>query len=308
MLKQNLRYAVAPAGKKNTALANLAFVLAALLLFLGATPGRAQTITAASGLDGGFRSMYNLQFEQAHRAFADWQGLHPDDPMGPAAEAAVFLFSECDRLHILEMQFLPDDKKAHKSSELTPDPETRKQFEAMLEKARAMAEARLAQDPRDTNAMFARLFMEGLHGDYLALVANRERDALGYFKQSRVLAEGLIAIDPANYDAYLPIGVENYMTSLKGGFTRWILRAGGAQTDKATGLKNLKIVAEKGHYLAPFARVFLAIAALHDHDNAHAVELMEDLAREFPGNSLYIRELALLRSEAGSHIAEAAGP
>ncbi len=304
MSKQNLRYGVALAGRKNTAVRNLTLAIG-LMLFLAATPGRAQNTAAGTGLDAGFRSMYNLQFEQAHRAFAEWQGAHPDDPMGPAAEAAVFLFSECDRLHILEMQFLPDDKKERKTNELTPDPEVRKQFEAMLEKARALAEARLAKDPEDKNSVFARVFMEGLHGDYLALVANRERDALGYLKQSRILAEGLIAMDPANYDAYLPIGVENYMTGVKGGFTRWILRAGGAQTDKATGLKNLKIVAEKGHYLAPFARVFLAIAALHDHDRAGAVELMENLAREFPDNSLYTRELALLRSNTGTHDAAA---
>jgi hypothetical protein len=83
---------------------------------------------------------------------------------------------------------------------------------------------------------------------------------------------------------------------------RWLLRAGGAQTDKATGLKNLKIVAEKGRYMAPFARVFLAIAALHDHDKARALELMENLAREFPENHLYTHELAQLRAEAGDGV------
>jgi hypothetical protein len=298
MLNHDRRQPKALLGRLTTAFCNVAFAVTGLLLLSG-MPALAQTGTAASPIDTGFRSMYNLQFEQAHRAFAEWQGMHPQDPMGPVAGAAVFLFAECDRLHILEMQFLPDDKKARKSSELTPDPEVKRQFDAMLEQGRLLAEARLAEDPHDKNALFARLLLESLHGDYLALVANRERDALGHFKQSRVLAESLIAIDPANYDAYLPIGVENYLTSLKGGFTRWILRAGGAQTDKATGLNNLKIVAEKGHYLAPFARVFLAIAALHDHDKAGATELMEHLAHEFPENNFYAHQLAQLRAEAG---------
>lgn len=301
MLKHNLRSLPASTGKKDTGILTLTFAMTGLLLFLGAAPGHAQTNAAtASGLDAGFRSVYNLQFDQAHRIFGDWQSQHPDDPMGPAAEAAALLFSECDRLRILEMQFLPDDKKARASAQVAADPNVTRQFESMLEKTRVLVDARLVQNPKDTDAIFARIVMDGLHGDYLALIENRDRDALRYLKQSRILAETLIASNPDYYDAYLPIGVENYMTSLKGGFTRWILRAGGAQTDKATGLRNLTIVAEKGHYLAPFARIFLAIAALHDHDKPRALELMENLAREFPEGSLYTRQLALLRSDAGS--------
>ncbi len=35
----------------------------------------------------------------------------------------------------------------------------------------------------------------------------------------------------------------------------------GAQTDKESGLAKLKIAAEKGHYLLPYARLLLAVAA-----------------------------------------------
>jgi len=51
-------------------------------------------------LDAGYLQMYNLQFDQAHRTFAEWRRLHPDDPMGPASDAAAYLFTEFDRLHI----------------------------------------------------------------------------------------------------------------------------------------------------------------------------------------------------------------
>ena len=169
-----------------------------------------------------------------------------------------------------------------------------------------MTEARLAKNPKDATAIFARILMDGLHGDYLALVEDKERDALKYLKQSRSLAETLIATNPDNYDAYLPIGVENYMTSLKSSAVRWFLRASGAQTDKATGLKNLKIVAEKGHYLAPFAQVFLVIAALHDHNKPKALELMETLAQQFPDNHVYKHELAQLRQATGVTVATGA--
>ena len=303
MLNQNLRQENARSGKIKNAVRNLAFATGILTLLLGVMPAMAQGNDGALALETGYRSMYNLQFDQAHRAFTEWQGQHPDDPMGPVSDAAVYLFSECDRLHILEAQFLPDDQKTTKSSQLTPDPAVKTQFEAALEKTRTLSDAKLAKDPKDTTAIFARILMDGLHGDYLALVEDKERDALKYLKQSRSLAETLIATNPDNYDAYLPIGVENYMTSLKSSAVRWFLRAGGAQTDKATGIKNLKIVAEKGHYLAPFAQVFLVIAALHDHNRPKALELMENLAQQFPDNHVYNHELAQLRQATGVTVA-----
>jgi hypothetical protein len=303
MLNQNLRQPKALLGKTMNPFRNLALAACGVILLLGKMPVRAQSNDGTSALEAGYRSVYNLQFDQAHRAFAEWQGQHPDDPMGPVSDAAVYLFSECDRLHILEAQFLADDKKAEKSSHLTSDPAVKTQFEAMLEKTRTLSEAKLAKDPKDTTAIFARILMDGLHGNYLALVEDKERDALKYLKQSRSHAETLIATNPDNYDAYLPIGIENYMTSLKSSAVRWFLRAGGAQTDKATGLRNLTIVAEKGHYLAPFAQVFLVIAALHDHNKPKALELMENLAQQFPDNHVYNHELAQLRQEAGVAVA-----
>ena len=61
-------------------------------------------------LDQGFRLLYNLEFDQAHQVFLSWQSEHPQDPVGPTAEAAGLLFSEFHRLGVLESQFYSDDK------------------------------------------------------------------------------------------------------------------------------------------------------------------------------------------------------
>jgi len=58
----------------------------------------------------------------------------------------------------------------------------------------------------------------------------------------------------------------------------------------------LKITAEQGRYLAPYARVLLAIAYLRDQDRAAAEKLLARLVREFPRNRLYQIELARLQS------------
>jgi hypothetical protein len=52
------------------------------------------------------------------------------------------------------------------------------------------------------------------------------------------------------------------------------------------------MTAEKGYYLAPFARLLLAVAALRDKDSGTAKTLLAGLANQFPRNQLYVKELA----------------
>jgi hypothetical protein len=242
-------------------------------------------------LDQGYRQMYNLQFAEAHKTFHEWQRLHPDDPMGPASDAAAYLFSEFDRLHILQSEFFVHDQHFSTNHNLIPDPSLKQRFEAALEASRGLS----IRTPGDTNAMFASILCNGLHSDYLALIEERYVASFGEMKAGRALAEKLLAADPQFYDAWLAVGVENYMLSIRTAPVRWILRMRGAQTDRALGLEKLRLTAEKGHYLAPFARLLLAVAALRDHDTNRARDLLAGLAIEFPGNSLYAQELTGLK-------------
>ena len=62
------------------------------------------------------------------------------------------------------------------------------------------------------------------------------------------------------------------------------------------GIQKLQLTATKGHYLLPFARLLLAVAALRDMDLPKAREGLAWLVAEFPDNRLYREELAKLPS------------
>ncbi len=147
----------------------------------------------------------------------------------------------------------------------------------------------LAANPNNANALFAQVLADGFRGDYTALIEKRNMASLGYMKSGRITAEKLLAIDPTCYDAYLAVGVENYLLGANSAPVRWVLRLTGSQTDKEAGIQRLRLTAEKGHYLAPFARLLLAVAALRDKDRQTARVLLAGLAKEFPDNQLYVR-------------------
>ena len=253
------------------------------------------TTPASSALDNGFRQMYNLEFAEAHNTFREWKAAHPGDPMGPVSDAAAYLFAEFDRLRILQSEFFTEDQKFKLRSKPVADNNSKQAFLKELDDCERMANAALSRNPHDKNAKFAKILGLGLRSDYLALIEKRDLQSLGIMKTGRTLAMELLAKDPSCYDAYLAVGVENYMLGIKPAPVRWVLSWTGAQTDKEQGLRELRLTAEKGHYLQPFARLLLAVAALREKDKSKARELLAGLVREFPKNSLYQRELARLQ-------------
>jgi hypothetical protein len=269
------------------------FALSLVFAFLGLLrPGYAAV--DSTSLNYAFNQMYSLDFQTAHKMFENWQEMHPEDPLGPASNAAAYLFGEFERLHILEFDLFVQDRKLEKTDQLLPDPNIKAAFEGELARADSIAAKVLAQSSNDRNALFAKTLIDGLRGTYAALVEKKKRDALDFLKESRSNAEKLIAIDSTYYDAYLAIGIENYLLGIRSAPTRWVLRLSGAQTSKDKGLANIRITAEKGSYLAPYARLLLVIAYLRDHDRDAAKKLLVDLARDFPQNRLYQVELARL--------------
>jgi hypothetical protein len=257
----------------------------ALAIIAGATStGYAET----NLLEVGYRQMYNLQFDKAHRTFLEWGRIHPEDPMAPVSEAATYLFTEFDRLHILELQFLVDGERAKTGRRLPPDPVVKENFETALNHAAELA----SRAPQGPDAGLATVLSHGLLAEYLGLIEKRNVAALKEIKIARVLAQQVLAVHPDNYDAWIAVGVENYMLSVKSAPVRWALRMGGAQTDRTLGIAELQLTADKGRYLAPFARLLLAVAALRDRNTSRAHELLVALAREFPNNPLYKLEVA----------------
>src|SRR5262249_49735735 len=117
-------------------------------------------------LDSGFHSMYNLDFHSAQQRFTAYQEENPDDPMGPVAEAAGLLFSEFDRLGILEAQTFLKDASLEARGKLVPDPAVHEKFEAAIRRGQALAQKRLAANGNDRDALFASALAAGLKADY----------------------------------------------------------------------------------------------------------------------------------------------
>jgi hypothetical protein len=267
---------------------------ASLWLLCSAFPAQAALAQRSypAAIDQGYHDLYNLDFKGAHAQFEAYAAAHPEDPLPVVSDAAAYLFGEFDRLHIIDVELFADQSRFDNRSKLTPDPAVRKAFDDSTDKAGRLADAILARNPKDANALYVKTLISGMRSDYALLIEKRDLAALNFSKQATAFSKQALAVDPTMYDAYLASGVENYMLSLKSAPLRFFIGLTGAGTNKEEGIRLLRVTAAQGHYLAPFARMMLAVAALRDNHPQEAKNILIALSHEYPQNGLYQREIA----------------
>src|ERR1700683_2710315 len=120
----------------------LLFVPSAFVLALAGSTSAA-TAPQESELYAGWLKMYDLKFDEALRVFAAWKQSHPDDSLGPASNAAAYLFSELARLGGLESELFVDDSRLQDRAKLRPDPARSALFVQEIAQAERLADVAL---------------------------------------------------------------------------------------------------------------------------------------------------------------------
>ncbi len=105
---------------------------------------------------------------------------------------------------------------------------------------------------------------------------------------------------PDAADAYLGLGAANYIIGSLPGIKKFSLGFAGIHGDKRVGLQQLATAADHGHYLRPFAKILLALAAVREKKPELARTQLKELVAEFPENTLFAGELAKLDVPAAS--------
>lgn len=247
-------------------------------------------------LDAAFHAMYELQFEAARDRILAWRTAHPADPLGPAAEAASHLFEELDRQGVLTSAFFLDDERFLGGIQGKPDPVRRSKFLAANDTARTMAAALVEANPKDPDGLFVITLADGMQGDFEAIVEKRQLAALSSIRRAEKEATLLLSVRPDMQDASVALGAANYIIGSLPGYKRFLLWFGGVRGDRERGMQQLQAAAEKGRYLRPYAKALLALALEREGRFDRAAALFADLAREFPANPTFTRELALAQA------------
>jgi len=261
-----------------------------------ATTGGAEPtpIAGAPAIDTSFHLLYEMKFPEARDRLQAWEHSHPGDPVGPAAEAATYLFEEFYQQGVLTSEFFLNDKTFLGGIQGKPNAGRAADFAATIRRAQDLAQGELKTNSQDVNALFAMTISTGMQADYSCIIEKHQLQSLHEVRQAQNYAQRLLAVQPQAADAYLALGTANYVIGSMPAHTRFFLWFGGIHGDKVAGMKQLSETAERGHYLRPFAKLMLALADLREKQVAPARQELRELTVEFPQNLLFRRELVKL--------------
>jgi hypothetical protein len=245
-------------------------------------------------LDAGFHLLYELKFDDARERFTKWEQEHPEQPIGPALEAASSLFEEFYREGVLTSEFFLDDRRLLGGIKGDPDAALEQQFASAARRAGDLARRRLQNQRLDPDALFALTLVEGMQADDAFLIQRRQIESMRHLREADRNARVLLQIAPNTDDAYVALGAANYIIGCLPRYKRAALWVGGVHGDKALGMQQLSRAAssEHAHYLRPYARLMLALAALREKNPDVSREQLRALVKEYPENPLFAAELA----------------
>jgi hypothetical protein len=245
-------------------------------------------------IESGFHSLYETRFEEARAQFQAWESSNPEDPSGHAFEAASYLFEEFYQQGVFTSEFFLDDDRLLGGIAGKPSEARRARFLSAIATAQALAERRLAKNPKDAEALFALTITSGMMADYSSLLDKNQFESLKFVRKSENYADKLLAVNADSADAYLALGAANYIIGSLPFHKRAFLWLGGVRGNRQLGITQLSVAAEHGNYLRPFAKILLALIDLREKQPSKARVQLTELAAEFPQNRSFARELALL--------------
>lgn len=248
--------------------------------------------TRVPELTSGFHFLYVQNFSEAQKTFAEWGSQHPDEPFGPVAVAASYLFEELYRQGVLSSDFFLNEKRFLHGIDGKPDPARMKSFQDALDRARKLAKDRLALNARDPEALFALTLASGMESNADMMLKKQHIESLKRLKEGNEFAKELLAEHPDANDAYVALGTANYVIGSLSGGARFLLMFGGVHGDKKLGMQQLGKTIDGGRYLQPFAKILLALASRREKQNPAAQKLLLELSEEFPDSPLYAAEYA----------------
>lgn len=103
-----------------------------------------------------------------------------------------------------------------------------------------------------------------MEADYLGILEKRHLDGLRLIKQAESYAKELLMAQPDAEDAWLALGAADYIIGSSACAQEVLPPVWGHSRRQERGPDELRQTAEKGHYLKPYAKMLLGLAAIRE--------------------------------------------
>ncbi len=250
----------------------------------------------------GYEQFYNLQYDEALKTFNGVAQQHGGEPIAWDYVLMVTIFRELYHQDLLDTTYYAHDSFLSSKRDVPTPQGTRQQIEDLTNKVIGLADARLKTNGQDKNALFARGFARGMHASFATLVDHSFAAAARQGYQSRNDSEAVLKIDPQYADADMAIGIQQFAVASLPRIVRMMVGVMGVGGNKEKGLELLRNSAKNGVITSVESRTVLSLFLRHDARYREALEVQQELARQYPHDYLYELEVANLLKDAGQGV------
>ena len=157
-----------------------------------------------------YAHFYDLDYPGAVERFERFHAAHPGDPQGTAMLLEATVFQELYREDLLDTTFYANDGFLTGKHVTQEDPQVRDRIMALSDEAIREANSRLAQNPNDVDALYARGWAKALTCAYVAMVERAYWRGFRLATGAKDDHERVLQLDPSYVDAKLVVGVYQY--------------------------------------------------------------------------------------------------
>jgi tetratricopeptide (TPR) repeat protein len=243
---------------------------------------------------------YNIDYATARVKYEELRKRVPHHPAGDLYLATIIWLEHLNKNRRLQSSLYRDESSfyagADKAKEETEgdavDPAVDRAFRDLMAQAKTKALALVARNKNDADALYYLGSVYGVMAGYEASTARKFFAALRNGSRSVDAHQKVLKLNPNYYDAYLTVGMYDYIVGSLPLAYKAIAALAGHRGNKERGITRLQTVIEKDAATADDARVLLLAVYQNEKRPQDALKILEYLSTKYPRSYLVRLEKA----------------
>ncbi|MGH9839516.1 MAG: tetratricopeptide repeat protein [Blastocatellia bacterium] len=266
----------------------------------------APTVSAALPADifelrrEGGEAMYNIDYATARAKFEEIRKRLPQHPAGDIYLATVIWLEHLNKSRRLQTGLYSDESSFYAGAEDARednegdvvDPAVDRAFRDRMAQAKTKALALVARNKNDADALYFLGSFYGVMAGYEASTARKFFSAMRNGSRSVDAHEKVLKLKPDYYDAYLSVGMYDYIVGNLPFAYKALAAIAGVRGNKQRGITRLRTIIEKNAATADDARVMLLAIFQNEKRHTDALAILEALNKKYPRSYLLKLETA----------------
>ena len=248
----------------------------------------------------GHEAMYNLDSATAVAKFEEIRKRAPSHPAGDLYLATTLWLGHLNKTRRLQTGLYGSGSSFYAGAGASKedaegdavDPGLDRAFRERMAQAKTKALALVAKNKNDADALYYLGSYYGVMAGYEASTARKFFSAMRNGSRCVDAHEKVLKLKPDYYDAYLSIGVYDYIVGNLPFSYKFLASMVGVRGNKKRGITRLQTIIEKNAATADDARILLVAIYRNEKRYDDALSLLEQLSSKYPNSYLLKLERA----------------